>query len=451
MPPKKPLWTIDHPTVVKQLVTAVFFSVPARQFRGEVPAVLRESQRFSACFIRLGSFEVLVIALYGFANRHREGKRPNDLLLASIIPLICSTGLPFIVCGDFNEPVLKLPAYRFFKDMGAVEAFQWYKTKMGKELPPTCAGSTRNDSAFMHPLVAEFLLDMQVVADHNFDPHSPLLIQLNLKQESRSLKKWKLPKSWAHFAPQKDLIASCYEPIDFGMFFNEPDFMTASDVECAFLLWSQRVEKAVGSAIRIRHQRDPENQPRKDLHSSFKGRCNFKQISSAQQHTSVKSDRHGGYTPPNEVFSLQSKQKIRQVRRLKTLLRRYKALPLHENSPTDLANLRDASREWNCILKASGYGSKWMNWILGFEAIHVLSYNLPDLETLDVATQITLLDCDYTCKKEAKMRADAFKNRIHVDIQHDFSRVSYKLIRAKDTSSNLREVPVTKKISMPCC
>ena len=426
--------------------TAIFSSVPARQFRGDVPEVLRESQRFSACIIRLGSFEVLVIALYGFANRHREGKRPNDLLLASIIPLICSTGLPFLVCGDFNEPVLKLPAFKFFKDMGAVEAFQWYKNKTGRELPPTCAGSTRNDSAFMHPLVAELLQDMQVVTDHNFDPHSPLLIQLSLKQENQSMKKWKLPKSWAHFAPQKDLIASCYEPIVFEDFFNEPDFMTASDIECAFLLWSQRVEKAVGSAIRIRHQMDPENQPRKDLHSSFKGRCNFKQISSAPQHTSVKSDRHGGYTPPNEVFSLQSKQKIRQVRRLKTLLRRYKALPLHGNSPTDQANVRDATKEWNCILKASGYGSKWMNWILGFEAIHVLSYNLPDLETLEVATQITQLDCDHTCKKEAKMRVDAFKNRIQVDIQHDFSKVSYKLIRAKETS-NLREVPVTKKFN----
>jgi hypothetical protein len=79
---------------------AVFSSVPARQFRGDIPVVLKESQRFSACIIRLGSFEILVIALYGFANRHREVKRPNDLLLASIIPLICSTGLPFLVCGD---------------------------------------------------------------------------------------------------------------------------------------------------------------------------------------------------------------------------------------------------------------------------------------------------------------------------------------------------------------
>ena len=43
----------------------------------------------------------------------------------------------------------------------------------------------------------------------------------------------------------------------------------------------------------------------------------------------------------------------------------------------------------------------------------------------------------------AKMRADSFKNRIHVDIQHDFSKLTYKIIRAKETDS-LREVPVKK-------
>ena len=195
-----------------------------------------------------------------------------------------------------------------------------------------------------------------------------------------------------------------------GEIFNEPDFMTAEDVECAFLLWSPRVEKAVGDAVRIRHRSDPCNQPGKDLHSSFTGRCNFRQISSVSHQTGVKSDRHGGYTPPNEVFSLQSKQKIRQVRRLKTLLRRYKALTLHEGAPSDLVATRDATREWSCILKACGYGSKWMNWILSFEAVSVLTYKLPDVETLEVVTQITQLDCDDTCRTEAKMRLDAFKN-----------------------------------------
>ena len=423
--------------------TAIFTRVPSRQFRGEVPIVLKESQRFSACIVRIGQLEILFIALYGFANRHREGKRPNDLLLASIIPLICSAGLPFIVCGDFNEPIVKLPAFRFFRDLGVVEALQWYKSRTGEDLPPTCAGSTRNDSAFMHPVVADLLMDMHVLSDNQFDPHSPLLIQLSTRLETQNHRAWKMPKTWAPFAPSQDLIAKFYKPIDFGEFFSEPDVMTPDEIELAFLLWSQKVEKAVGAAIRKRHSDDPENQPRKDLHSSFKGRCNFKQITSKPRQSGVKSDRHGGYTPPNEVFSLQSKQKIRQVRRLKTLLRRYKTLPLSTGSPSDGPAVEDALKEWKCILNACGYGSKWKNWILGFEMIPAIPLNLPDVEVLEAVTQITQLDCDHACKSEAKMRADAFKNRIQVDIQHDFSKLTYKIIRAKETD-RIREVPVKK-------
>ena len=127
---------------------------------------VEESQRFSACVVRFATVEILVIAIYGFANRYREGKRPNDLLLASMIPVITEVGLPFIICGGFNEPVEKFPSFKFFQDMGAVEAFKWHFAKTGVMLPPTCGGSTRNDTAIFHPAVAEWIYDMSVQSEH---------------------------------------------------------------------------------------------------------------------------------------------------------------------------------------------------------------------------------------------------------------------------------------------
>ena len=47
--------------------------------------LLWETQRISMAVIRLGGREILFISVYGFANRYREGKCPNDLLLASLI------------------------------------------------------------------------------------------------------------------------------------------------------------------------------------------------------------------------------------------------------------------------------------------------------------------------------------------------------------------------------
>jgi hypothetical protein len=34
--------------------------------------------------------------------------------LASVIPVINAAGLPYIICGDFNEPVAKLPCISIF-------------------------------------------------------------------------------------------------------------------------------------------------------------------------------------------------------------------------------------------------------------------------------------------------------------------------------------------------
>ena len=47
----------------------------------------------------------------------KEGIRPNDRLIANLIPVVMSVGLPFIIAGDFNEPLVKLPAYNFFQDL----------------------------------------------------------------------------------------------------------------------------------------------------------------------------------------------------------------------------------------------------------------------------------------------------------------------------------------------
>ena len=120
-------------------------------------SLLWETQRISMAIIRFGHREVLFISVYGFANKYREGKRPNDLLLASLVPVVTEIGLDFCILGDFNEPPTKLPAFQYFRDLGAWEAFSWFQAKTGTLLPATCAGSTRNDIAIFHPWLLQFI------------------------------------------------------------------------------------------------------------------------------------------------------------------------------------------------------------------------------------------------------------------------------------------------------
>ena len=219
--------------------------------------------------------EVLIVSPYGFANRYREGKRPNDLLLASVIPVITEVGLPFIMYGDFNEPVHKLASFQFFKDLGAVEAVQWYQSKFGVLLPATCGGSTRNDSAIFHPDIAEWIEDMQVLPEHQIDMHAPLFTQLSLEKMNIVKHMWKLPKTWAPFAPSKEAIAEVYEHVDFQNLFNKEVDFYAQELEQALQVWSKHVETAVNKAIALEHKCDPITQPISSLHSSYRGRCNF--------------------------------------------------------------------------------------------------------------------------------------------------------------------------------
>lgn len=425
------------------LGSAIFCSLTSRQMRGDMQPTLWETQRFSACIARFGQIEVLVIAVYGFANRHKEGIRPNDRLIANLIPVVMSVGLPFIIAGDFNEPLVKLPAYNFFQDLGAIEAFQWYRTKFQCDLPATCSGSTRNDTAFMHPVLADHIAGMSVCSDHQFDIHSPLLIQFDFQKEKIPVSIWNTPKTWATFAPTKQLIEEHYMPVDFETIFLDASAPDVGQVEHAFQIWSQQTEKAVDEALQTQNRLDPLRFPQTCLPSSHKGRCVPEKIRLPQPRQSVKTDRHGGFTPPCEVFHLKTKLKVRQVRRIKTLIRRFKSLPAGtSDDPVIADSLRDASLEWKKILNAKGYGSSWSRWILSFDAVSELPTWLPDMEFLSTVELITEHDCVHACRAENKFRTDQFRGMLQIDQSDDFCKTTYKILKAKNTDS-LSEVPVT--------
>ena len=423
--------------------SAIFSKSPARQTRVQVNENLWSTQRFSTCVLRLGTFEVLAVSVYGFANRHKEGIRPNDVLIANLIPVVEEVGLPYIAAGDFNEPLAKLPAYRYFHERGAVEAFQWYRSRFGFDLPTTCAGSTRNDTAFMHPAIADHIRGMSVQAKFQIDIHTPLFIDFNVQSLKEEKRVWNIPNTWAHLAPSAEFIAQSYKSIRFD-FEDQHEHTDVGMIESAFRQWSHGVENAVDQAIQKQHALDPLQHPTKSLPKSCRGRCAQKKFKRSDHRQSVKSDRHGGFTPKSEVFLLDTKLKIRQVRRIKSLLRRIKSLPEHDAYLDDRSSssLSDAKKEWKKILMAKGYGSSWKSWILGFEAVGYLPLELPDIEILNLVEQITEHDCVHACFAETKFRSDRFKAMMEIDQQHDFCKTTYKILKAKKTET-LAEVPVT--------
>ena len=107
--------------------TAILSKLESRQHRFEYKDEIWQSCRISSAVLRIGSFEILVIAIYGFPDRNAQTIRLNDILLAHAYDMAAKSGLPFIVAGDFNTDVHQLPCFQNYKALGCVEFFAFTK------------------------------------------------------------------------------------------------------------------------------------------------------------------------------------------------------------------------------------------------------------------------------------------------------------------------------------
>lgn len=253
--------------------TAIFSSLPTRVARVDIPKALYESCRFCCNITRISGVETFVVCVYGFQRKTIDGKKVNDILLACVYQLVVELGMPFIIGGDFNEPVMSLPIFDAFKELGAVEAFHLYEAKFGSQLAPTCNGVTRNDSAILHPLIAQKVVNMKVSHDHKIDPHTPLFIDFDNDAPNPEIFQWKVPRSWAHLISSPHQLEDTYQHSRIQFSHEWHNIHTDAEGHKALKQWSQAVETAVDKAIQHQHRHDPLRFPFRCLPSDFKGRC----------------------------------------------------------------------------------------------------------------------------------------------------------------------------------
>eukprot|EP00438_Fugacium_kawagutii_P001979 Skav210047 [mRNA] locus=scaffold706:505896:511097:- [translate_table: standard] len=439
-PPKKE--TIDDRPSLRgdALGTAIFSMIPARKLRLDIPLTLHSTVRFNAAVLRMGSSEVLVACVYGFATRVVDGIHLNDLLVAAVFDVIQKAGLPFIVCGDFNQPLSSIPAFKAFQAMGCVEAFQFAKMRFQDELAPTCRGITKNDTAILHPNLLPFVTGFQVDKSFELESHTPLFIDFDFSIQAQDLEQWRIPKGWAAIIPAGADLAESYSS-PFGSNSAEGhqciNVTTQGQVHEALKSWSHACEVSVHKALLKAHFQDSLKAPLKGLPKQYWGRmkCNRCNVSDS---SAPKYASHS-YNPPSEVFTIASKHKVKQVRRLRTLAKSMAKLNLEH--PDNSSSFRSARLQWIAIREASGYGRSWHRWLLSFECIREVPDDLPTLDQLHDFCQLTELDCQATCQQEANRRAASFKHRIQIDHSDNFAKLTYHLVRGTKTAE-VQDIPV---------
>ena len=131
------------------------------------------------------------------------------------------------------------------------------------------------------------------------------------------------------------------------------------------------------------------------------------------------------------AFTMMAKHKVKQVRRIQSL---YRSMQNHFTCSSQFPEYElylQWKGEWNKIQHAKGYGDSWCHWILGFEHIVEVPWNVPSVQFLSTVLQITQHDCEHTCVQEQNIRCQAYKQTLQFDRADNYLRNTYKIIKEK--------------------
>ena len=409
--------------------TCCLTNLPSRVCPVKFPDDLVASCRVSSCIIRMGALDVLVISIYGLTGSSLEAKKANDYLLASIFQYMTSTKLPTLIGGDFNIRPEQLASWNLFQQLGYQDAFEIFRAKFGYQLPPTCNGKTYNDTLLIPPILQGLMVDVQILQDCIFDSHSPMLVTFDMPQQRPSVFKWNMPRSWKELNIPESLVHSNYIKVVQKSNLIQRIHDDKQEFDETILFWSQLCEKAVESALKEHHQIDSLNQPLSQLPKAYRGRCIKREKLEVKHQNPVRYAADGSYNPNSLSYSMKSKQKVKQVRRLQSL---YQSMDNHfrlNTSPPCYAQFLQWKGEWQCICNAKGYGSSWPKWILSFDDVEWVPFNVPTQSFVHFVLQITRHDAEHVCAQEQIQRQQSFHLKLKFDRTENFLKGTYKMLR----------------------
>ena len=142
---------------------------------------------------------------------------------------------------------------------------------------------------------------------------------------------------------------------------HRPTFDCEPDLERAFLAWGRRWEQAVHLALAEAHRQDPIKFPASGLGKKHRGRCKPRLCKFVPVCAAARAGRHGDFTPSEEASTVLTRQRVRQVRRLESLLRN---LLTHRQRGCPPDGADTLCQQWRAIRNAAGYGQSFVLWTL---------------------------------------------------------------------------------------
>ena len=323
---------------------AIVTSLPAR-LPHQIDHTMFDACRFQEIWLQVGCLPVLCITVYGFHTDQRDHNHFNCVLLNSVLASASQTTGCVLIGGDLNAMLYPQEHRDVLASRGFVNLIEIAKHKWPEATPPTCRGSTWNDTILAKGPIASVFSSGWVDPEKSFGEHAPFFAQFSVPTQVCCVRRWAMPKNWMDLHPNAEDMERHFSITRISL--------QSPDAPMALETWAKCVEDAVSASL-------PPECGHQELPPRYLGRCKAPVFTMVQQ-TALPIPPAGQYTPPCDVLTYTAGHKVRQIRRVQSFAKSFMAASRCVSRQYPEQQL---VQEWTAILRARGYHMPFKDWIL---------------------------------------------------------------------------------------
>ena len=438
----------------------VITSIPHRPFAGQELIPSWKVCRLSVHIFFINKVEVLGIGAYFFQHCYPNAAELNCEIHEQIIDILAGWHGPQFVAADFNCDIRNSTIYQTtYQQLGMCDIRVLHDRHCCKPLPPTTGGTTITDTILVSNWFAERFEYAFVREDTIIPTHAPVHSFFRGRDSRVSKHVWKLPAPFPCNRIDAEHLrfhAENCDVLDKQVF---DDALLSSSPEELFTLWSEQAESCFAASVKSQHDIDPLNWPFPKLKDRFFGRGRLPERVEVQPTKHIKPARKGDFQPSVETTDIVAKQKVKQVRRIQSLLNRMNHQIRTGTDPFNHQNIQ----EWGTICIAAGYGRCFLQWLLNQSDLDVISCTLPTSEQLKAVLTRVKADADRFMRGKGWQSKKAFQKYVEDDWNEKGGKLTYAIMANKPLLGfNAMQIPkpiqITKSkwcgkgiLSFHCC
>lgn len=371
----------------------------ARQAQGTLPHSWIATSRLLHTVVSVGSIHIQMMIVYALPSSHSGSNQFNNDLLEQAMRAIDHLPIPAIVLGDFNGNPEQWEQGHLLRERGFTDLKHHHARLQGGPMPPTCRDVTHPDNAYFCPKTASWLTQIHVVDDHYFDTHKVVTFKLAIPSLDCHTLSYPMPQTFLDLPLDPDIFEQVY-----GTYRQEH---LVGGLEG----WGQQLEHVIDETHRLTQckLRGCQYSETTALPKKYRGRCQPRKLTKKPVQTFTKPGRPGDYNPEMEVHTFATRAKVRQVRRLKSLMN-----ALAKRTWTS-AQRKQATNEWIKILRCKAFQGNFILWAQQYPEIPGVPFSLPSFDIVQTLYQLTKFETDQALWFDRKVWLDKIQYRQHLD------------------------------------